>query len=347
MFQGQGDVLACYPRATPAGTRGGTPGLSDRRENICGMWDWLGNCWNFLFGLNSGAWAAVAAWVAVLIGGVTILVTGWYAKKQIAQTRQQLLDAENDRLEQSRSDELARVEREQARAEQAREAQQARQQQADDALKLRELQARPNVVMFTEPMDGDWQFLEIVVKNFGRTPAFDIRIQLDTPPEMSPDYAGAAITKLAIPETIPILAPNQEWRALWDHAPDHISTDGIKNRHEGTVKYTDVNRAILYETPVVLDFNLLKDTQRIDRKTVHDVAKILKSDLASVNKELAAIAKTLDNYTSNEHKGVWVYLADPDAERQHRAAEAQQQAEQSRRNRERLNRMIQRRGGEA
>ncbi|MDL9935478.1 hypothetical protein QSJ18_01840 [Gordonia sp. ABSL1-1] len=302
--------------------------------------------WDFIFGLESGAWAAIAAWVAVAVGAVTIVVTGRYAKEQIGQAREQLRDAERDRLEQAEKDARDLAEREHARLEQSRQAEQARNQQAEDAQKLRELQARPNVVMFQEPMEGDWQFLEIVVKNFGRTPAFDVRIRLDSLPEVSPDYEGAATSRVSIPETIPILAPGQEWRALWDHAPNHIDAEGIENRHEGTITYTDVGRSQHYETPVLLDFNLLLGTTRVERKTIHDVAKTLDAQLKKTNELAKKVQITLESYSVDEHRGIWVYPADADDERRHRAQQAQERAERSERNRERLDRMMHRGTGE-
>jgi cell division protein FtsL len=305
--------------------------------------DWMPSVWDFFFALESGAWAAIAAWVAVLVGVVTIAITGVYANQQVRQARKQLQDADDARLAQARSEEQARADREQLRLQQAEQAEAARMQQAEDAQALRELQARPNVVMFQEPMEGDWQFLEIVLKNFGKTPAFDIEVQLDTLPEVSPDHPGASTTKVPIPEVIPILAPQQEWRALWDHAPTRFETaPELSSRHEGKVVYRDIDGKNTYETRTVLDFNLLKNTRRVDQKTIHDVAKTLDNRLEKATEHLAKVSQTLHSFTADEHKGVWVYAGDPESERQYRAEENEQRSRRSKRNKEEIDRVFRR-----
>ncbi|MFD0926554.1 hypothetical protein [Williamsia deligens] len=208
--------------------------------------------------------------------------------------------------------------------------------------------------MYSEPMAADWQFLELVIKNFGQTPAYDIEVHLDTPPEVSPDYEGADITTVAIPQVVPILAPFQEWRALWDHAPSRLGLENIRSRHVGHISYRgdrkkrqhwykpfsrDYDR---YSSPVDLNFNMLKDTRRVDQKTIHDVAKILDRRLDSTADQIAKIATTVQAFSRSEHNGVWVYLADADKERDHRQAEARERAEESRRTREWADSLFQR-----
>lgn len=85
--------------------------------------------------------------------------------------------------------------------------------QVKEARKTREEQAQPNVVMFAEPNYTHWHAFEIVVKNFGSTPAFNIRLHFDQVPQVSRNGGPEAeVTDLWIPEVIPVLAPQQEWR---------------------------------------------------------------------------------------------------------------------------------------
>ena len=42
--------------------------------------------------------------------------------------------------------------------------------------------SQPNVAMFMEPAANDWHLVELVVKNFGRTPAYGIRFEFANPP---------------------------------------------------------------------------------------------------------------------------------------------------------------------
>lgn len=184
------------------------------------MWDWARSVWDFFFELGSGAWAALAAWVAVAVGAVTIVVTGRYAKEQIRQAREQLEKAETDRLEQAASEEQARDEREQARLEQAQQAEAARMQQAEDAQKLREEQARPYVVAYMDPNPSHWGFVDLVIRNFGRTAAYAVQTSFTPELEVAPFTrldTGERQTKLSYPKNIPMLAPGQEWRTSWDY----------------------------------------------------------------------------------------------------------------------------------
>ena len=41
---------------------------------------------------------------------------------------------------------------------------------------------QPTVAMFMEPSATDWHLVELVVKNFGRTPAYGIRFEFANPP---------------------------------------------------------------------------------------------------------------------------------------------------------------------
>lgn len=215
--------------------------------------------------------------------------------------------------------------------------------QVREARITRDEQAQPNVVMYSDPMQGDWQFLELVVRNFGQTPAYDVEISLDSTPQISPDYPGAEFTDVAIPRRIPILAPGQEWRALWDHAPSRFEVECISHLHKGYVSFRgerkkrrhwyapwikDYDR---FTSPVELDFNLLKDTRRVDMKTIHDVAKTLDNRLGKAIDLLGKISRTLEGYSGNDHEGIWIYPVNAQEEKRHRAEDRAAREERSRR----------------
>ena len=72
--------------------------------------------------------------------------------------------------------------------------------------------------MYTQVNPYVSQMLELVVKNFGNTPAYNITMEFDPTPQVSPESVGEGATDLAYPSLIPILAPEQEWRTWWDSA---------------------------------------------------------------------------------------------------------------------------------
>lgn len=153
--------------------------------------------------------------------------------------------------------------------------------------------AQPNVAMYMEPNAKDWHLIELVVKNFGRTPAYGIRfnflIEL-TVPRYEHGYDGAylSIGPLSLPDEIPFLAPSQEWRTVWDSALDRKQLGGsIESRFDGAVTYFDRPQTTgrrgrkqrQYRTPVVLDWSTLHPVERLELLTTHDLARQEKQKL--------------------------------------------------------------------
>jgi hypothetical protein len=265
--------------------------------------DWLDSFWDGLWALPSGAWAAIAAWATVLIAGGTVVVTGRYARKQVEQAREQIGQAEQARIE-----------------------------QAADALALRQEQAQPNVVAYMEPDKDHWGFCDLVVRNFGLTPAYDIKLaftpRLDVAPFDRLD-TGDRITHLEYPHEIPMLVPGQDWRTHWDDATSRNETAAqLASKFRATVAYRDSHGRDL-STEAVLDWAPLNAKVTVETKNLHDLAKDLEAKLAAQNKQLTSIAKSLAEF-SDEHKGVWVYPTDADAERARRAEVSRQRAERVR-----------------
>src|SRR3984957_3093148 len=172
-------------------------------------------------------------------------------------------------------------------------------------------QTRPNVAMFMEPHPADWHVIELVVRNFGQTSAYDIRFSFSNPPTVA-EYENSAdgyadITELQLPRELPVLAPGQEWRMVWDSALDRAEIgSGIESRFVGTVTYYDRpetprgwrfwegdRRAL--QTDVVLDWAALPPVQRIELMTTHDLAKREKQKL-----ELLRSLLTYFHYASKE-----------------------------------------------
>ncbi|OZG27699.1 hypothetical protein BH683_017665 [Williamsia sp. 1138] len=284
--------------------------------------DWLEGIWDNLWALPSGAWAAIAAWATVLIAGGTVVVTGRYAKKQVEQAREQIGQAEQARIE-----------------------------QAADAQKLRQEQAQPNVVAFMEPDENHWGFCDLVVKNFGLTPAYDIMLaftpELDVTPFERLD-TGERVTHLMYPREIPMLVPNQEWRTNWDDLASRNEADTqLESKFSALVTYRDSHGRAL-NTEAVLDWTPLQAKVTVETKNLHSLAKDLEAKLGAQNAQLASIARSLTEF-GDEHKGVWVYPTDADAERARRAEVSRQRAERVRlaqeRREQRLSQRAERRDG--
>jgi hypothetical protein len=172
-------------------------------------------------------------------------------------------------------------------------------------------QTRPHVAMFMEPHPADWHVIELVVRNFGQTAAYDIRFSFPNPPtvaEYENSTAGYAdVAELQLPRELPVLAPGQEWRMVWDSALDRAEIgSGIESRFTGTVTYYDrpdnprgwrfwQGDRLALHTNVVLDWDALPPVQRIELMTTHDLAKREKLKL-----ELLRGLLTYFHYASKE-----------------------------------------------
>lgn len=152
---------------------------------------------------------------------------------------------------------------------------------------------QPNVAMYMEPSATDWHLIELVVKNFGRTPAFGIRFEFANPPTVG-RYESASyedryidITELNLPSEIPYLAPTQEWRIVWDSALDRRELgEAISSRFHGAVTYFDQpkkqgskQKRYQYRSSAVLDWATLHPVERLELLTTHDLARQEKQKL--------------------------------------------------------------------
>ncbi|MFV9634367.1 hypothetical protein AAHH99_11925 [Mycobacterium neumannii] len=168
----------------------------------------------------------------------------------------------------------------------------------------------PNVAMFMEPAANDWHLIELVVKNFGRTPAYNIRFDFAHPPTVAKyenvyDDRYVDIAPLNLPAEIPYLAPGQEWRIVWDSALDRRELgEAIASRFDGAVTYYDQQGHTKkkgsrhrYRSTAVLDWSTLHPVERLELLTTHDLARQEKQKL-----ELLRHLLTYYHYAANESR---------------------------------------------
>jgi hypothetical protein len=113
----------------------------------------------------------------------------------------------------------------------------------------------PYVMAYLELEPQNRHFTNLIIRNFGTAPAFDIRPNIDPRPQTSPDSEGRPIQDLPIPDTLSCLVPGQEWKAVWDYGPKRSTTD-LPTKHTANLTYRDVSGKEI-ETTTVLDFDQL------------------------------------------------------------------------------------------
>jgi hypothetical protein len=170
---------------------------------------------------------------------------------------------------------------------------------------------QPNVAMFMEPSASDWHLVELVVKNFGRTPAYGIRFDFANPPtvgkyESAYDDRYVDIAQLNLPSEIPYLAPTQEWRIVWDSALDRKELgEAIASRFDGAVTYYAEPKTgqkgkrgrKQFRSTAVLDWATLHPVERMELLTTHDLARQEKQKL-----ELLRNLLTYYHYATSESR---------------------------------------------
>lgn len=194
-------------------------------------------------------------------------------------------------------------------------------------------QTRPHVAMVMEPHAADWHVIELAVRNFGSTAAYDVGFTFDKPPTVAryehTEDGFTDIVELTLPQSIPELAPTQEWRTVWDSTLDRSQFgSSIESRFEGVVSYYDQpepqgrwaktfgRKRTVYRTKVVLDWEALQPPRRIEMLTGHDLAK-------REREKLELLRNTLDyfHYATKEAR---VDVLRSEIDRMKRAAEETQ-----------------------
>lgn len=165
--------------------------------------------------------------------------------------------------------------------------------------------SQPYVVMFTEPSAATQVIIDLVIKNFGQTAATNIHIDLSPWPRRTRGGGQDQEEDVAVPLVIPVLAPGQEWRTLWDNGLARRKTD-LADRHEGVVTYEGVKLAngsnTGLSTPVVLDWSIYKTRRWVEVRSVHDAAKALRE-----------IQRTMSKWTESASGPLSVVTRDGDA----------------------------------
>lgn len=183
-------------------------------------------------------------------------------------------------------------------------------QQVTEARRTRERVAQPEVVVFIDHNAVNWHYMDIVIKNFGQTPAYNVRLTLPALEVVPYDNAttGERVTTLYVPTNIAVLAPGQEWRSAWESGIEIEDYDGeLRSNYVGTVEFDDkvIADKPSFQNPISLDTNMFRDAHRISTEKSR-----------TVEKALYEISGTLKGFTSRR-RGIWVYTLNGEDEADH------------------------------
>lgn len=141
--------------------------------------------------------------------------------------------------------------------------------QVREARILREEQAQPQVTAFLG-YDETPASIDIVVRNYGARPAFDIKLAC-TP---TLRRATGGVEEIGLPDVLPVLAPGQEWRTWFDGGIGRMNSTELagEDRYDVRLTYRD-SRDVSYAVATVLDFAQFRPVLYQSRKTIDDLAR--------------------------------------------------------------------------
>ena len=189
--------------------------------------------------------------------------------------------------------------------------------QLGEARSLRREQAQPYVVAFMESSEVSPHFVDLVIRNFGKTAAFDVQVKPEPGLRRSDGQGGVEDVHLF--DRLPTLVPGQEWRTFWDYSPERTDLD-VPNRHELVVQFHGAEGQRFKPLNYVLDWTAYTNRRWVQQFGMHDAAKALRE-----------IQSTVKKWQDSPRGGLAVYTRDGDTVDQRRregAAEAQRRHEE-------------------
>lgn len=136
-----------------------------------------------------------------------------------------------------------------------------------------ELDKSQPYVMTTMEESVSPEFIDLVIRNYGQTAAFDVRVEISPKPKRT----QADAEEVRLPEVIPVMAPGQEWRTHWDSARNRYSSD-LPDRHQAVITYSG-DKAVYKQSmasTAVLDWSIYKSRVRMVKYGVHDLTKAVR-----------------------------------------------------------------------
>lgn len=180
--------------------------------------------------------------------------------------------------------------------------------QLREARRLRREQAQPYVVVFLDESAGGPWIGDFVIKNFGATAAYEVRLDASPTITTSLSDTGADGRDLLLPAVIPVLVPGQEWRTTWDSILNRKDKN-LPDRFTVTVRFED-SQGEAETMRYVLDWEVYVQRGYVEQHGVHELVK-------SVRK----IEKTMERWREPMGNGIRVVARDGAARDRKRGAQ--------------------------
>jgi hypothetical protein len=143
--------------------------------------------------------------------------------------------------------------------------------QLRDARRVRREQSAPYVVARLDHSEASHKLVDLVVKNYGTTTAYDIRLQVDPPMIRTTDHDQpdfAFMESKAIATGVAMLVPGQEIRIFFDSLPERAITS-MPNQFQIRVRARDSRKRELEEGLFDVDASWNQDSLNVLVHSTH------------------------------------------------------------------------------
>jgi hypothetical protein len=140
--------------------------------------------------------------------------------------------------------------------------------QVNEARRLRREQAQPYVVAGMRSNPTSPMIMEIFLRNYGNTAAFDVRVEADPP--LTSQWDAEHTELVILFDALPTMAPGEEWATLWDSATTRWESSQPL-RSTLTVSFVDTFGK-KHVAEYVLDWDAHKHRQYVVKKGMHELA---------------------------------------------------------------------------
>ena len=154
---------------------------------------------------------------------------------------------------------------------------------------------RPYIIVTAEPSPIGWRVMDLVIRNIGQRPAYNVKVSLTPEPVRANETPGAPISEVQwLREPIPMLAPGQELRTFYDAMEERLNSgrSDLPTSHDYSVEYDEGTVAAKkgkrdHRDSGVVDLNAMAGAMQPDVYNIHHVASALrdiKKEVAKMNR---------------------------------------------------------------
>lgn len=150
---------------------------------------------------------------------------------------------------------------------------------------------RPYVIVTAESSPIGWRVMDLVVRNIGQRPAYNVKVSLSPEPLRATETLEAPISEVRwLNEVIPMLAPGQELRTFYDFMDERLNSGNheLPKVHDYSVEYDEAAGSPKNTSPDhcdlgVVDLIAMSGAMQPDVYNIHHVA----SELRDIKNEIA------------------------------------------------------------